>query len=312
MVRFAVLLFSLLAALIAVPSAQAQWDPGASAMLGQGYGMNALSQSVMSNTFNSSGKGGSGGSSKPKKAKPRKPTKAQLAKLRFKPTAARTEANLPHISAVLLATCPPDREGCPIDHATIIANLERDNRVRFRANIREVIRGSDRNVADAVTTFLVMAWAAQRPTLELTTAQAQGARATAADLRNQLALSAPARRLSDAKKQRLMETLGALAQHSLALRHMYLQLGRTDQADKLTRRTFTVRRGKRVRLTFTASHAGTYRLDIRRHGKRVKRLTGRAKPGRNTRSFKVTLRPGRYRLALTRGGTDAAALRVSA
>lgn len=236
MVRFTVLLFALLATLIVAPSAHAQWDPGASAMLGQGYGMNALSQSVMSNTFNASGKGGSGGSSKPKKkAKPRKATKAQLAKLRFTPTAARTEANLPQISAVLLATCPPDREGCPIDHATIITDLLRDNRVRFRANIRAVIRGSDRNLADAVTTFLVMAWAAQRPTLKLTTAQTQGARATAADLRNQLALSAPARRLSDAKKQRLMETLGAIAQHSLALRHMYLQMGRTDQADKLTR-----------------------------------------------------------------------------
>ena len=37
--------------------ANAQWDPGASLSLGMGYGQNALSQSVMSNTFNSANKG---------------------------------------------------------------------------------------------------------------------------------------------------------------------------------------------------------------------------------------------------------------
>ena len=55
MPRFAVPLFAFLTFLIATPAAQAQWDPSATAMLGQGYGMNALSQSVMTNTFNSSG-----------------------------------------------------------------------------------------------------------------------------------------------------------------------------------------------------------------------------------------------------------------
>ena len=204
-------------------------------MLGQGYGMNALSQSVMTNTFNSSG-GSSGGSNRTKKPKkPRKPTKAQLAKLRFTPTAANTEANVPQISAVLLASCPPEREGCPIDHAAVIAGNLRDNRVRFRDNVRTLVGGTDRNVSDAIATFMVMAWVAQRPTLELTSAQKQGARAAGTDLRRQLALQAKVRRLSPARKQQLVELLGAIAQHSLALRHAYVQLGYPDQADKLTR-----------------------------------------------------------------------------
>lgn len=237
MPRFVVLLFALLATLIAAPSAQAQWDPGATAMLGQGYGMNALSQSVMTNTFNSTGgSGGSGGSSKPKRqAKPRKATRAQLAKLRFTPTAARTQTNLPQISAVLLATCPPERTGCPLEHASIIAGNLADNNVRFRDNVRTLVRGSERNLADAVATFVVMAWVAQRPTLDMTAAQKQGARATGIELRNQLALNATARRLPEAKKQRLVETLAAIGQHTLALRHAYVQLGHTDEADKLTR-----------------------------------------------------------------------------
>ncbi|WP_113654748.1 hypothetical protein [Pedobacter namyangjuensis] len=38
-------------------NATAQWDPGATQSLGMGHGFNALSQSVMSNTFNNANKG---------------------------------------------------------------------------------------------------------------------------------------------------------------------------------------------------------------------------------------------------------------
>ena len=81
----------------------------------------------------------------------------------------------------------------------------------------------------------------------------------------------------------------------------------------LTKRSYSVKRGKRLRLTFTASHAGRYRLDVRRSGKRVKRLSGKARPGRNTVAFKVTLKPGRYtlRLAAPARAGDRARLRVN-
>jgi hypothetical protein len=77
----------------------------------------------------------------------------------------------------------------------------------------------------------------------------------------------------------------------------------------LSRRAYTVTRGRRLRLTFTASRAGRYRLDVTRGGRRVKRLSGSARAGRNTRTFKVTLKPGRYALRLT-PGTRVATLRV--
>jgi hypothetical protein len=228
MLRIAVLL---LAALVFAPAASAQWDPGASADLGQGYGMNALSQSVMTNTFNTTGRP----RTKAKAKKPRTPTRAQRAKLRFTPTAERTAANVPAITAVLLASCPPERAGCPVEHASIIADHLAENRTRFRDNVRTLVRGSDRNLADAVATFVVMAWLAQRPTLELTAAQKQGARRTGTALRDQLALQAPVRRLPAAKKQRLVELLGAIAQHTLALRQAYVELGHPDEAEQLTR-----------------------------------------------------------------------------
>ncbi len=224
----------------AAPAAQGQWDPGASAMLGQGYGQAALSQSVMSNAFGSSGtgggSGGKGGKGKGKSA-PKKPTKSQLNKLRFTPRAARTRANAAEISRVLLATCPPERTGCPVDHAGIVAAgvASGDHHVRFRSNLRTLLDGSDRNVADGVTGFLVLAWMAQRPSFDVTSAQRKGLRRTARALREQMALSAPVRRLSDARKQRLVEVLGSLAQHTLALRHAYQQLGHPEQAEKLTR-----------------------------------------------------------------------------
>jgi hypothetical protein len=227
-----------LAALAAAPAATAQWDPAASAMLGQGYGQNALSQSVMTNTFNSTGGSGGSGKTESKKPKPpRKPTKRQLATLRFTPTAQRTQANAAEISQILLASCPPDREGCPLDHAGIIAQglNTGDHWTRYTDNVRTVVRGSERNLADAVSTFVILAWLAQRPTLDLTAAQKQGARRVGADLRNQMALSAPIRRLSETRKQRLAETLGSIAQHTLALRHAYTRIQRPEEAEKLTR-----------------------------------------------------------------------------
>lgn len=240
MPRLVVLLaLTFLVSLLAAPAAHAQWDPSASAMLGQGYGQNALSQSVMTNTFNATG--GSGGSGKKPSSKkpkaPRKATKRQLATLRFTPTAARTQANAAEISRILLASCPPEREGCPLDHAGLIAQglTTGDHWTRYTDNVRTVVRGSERNLADAVSTFVILAWLAQQPTLDLTAAQKQGARRTAADLRNQMALSAPIRRLSDTRKQRLAETLGSIAQHTLALRHAYTKIPMPDEAEKLTR-----------------------------------------------------------------------------
>lgn len=235
--RLPVVLATALLVLALAPVASAQWDPAATAQLGAGYGQNALAQSTMRNAFGTSGSG-SGSSSRPKpKPKPRKATRAQLRTLGFTPATATTSAHAQAIKDTLVASCPPDRYGCPLDHVAIAAQGvdSGDHRVRFRANIRTLVGGTDRNVADGIATFMVVAWLAQRPTLKLTEAQAQGAKRLKADLRNQLALDPEVRRMPDASKQRLVELLGAIAQHSLSLRHAYGQLGQAEEGERLTR-----------------------------------------------------------------------------
>jgi hypothetical protein len=83
----------------------------------------------------------------------------------------------------------------------------------------------------------------------------------------------------------------------------------------LAKSAYKVTRGKRLKLKVTASAAGSYRLDVLRKGKRVKRKSGKVKAGANTIAFKAKLKPGRYKLklSLSAGGgtaTDTATLTI--
>jgi hypothetical protein len=84
---------------------------------------------------------------------------------------------------------------------------------------------------------------------------------------------------------------------------------------KLAKDAYKVKRGKQLKLKVTASAAGSYKLDVLRKGKRVKRKAGKVKPGANTIAFRARLKTGAYKLKLTLTtatgtATDTAALKI--
>jgi hypothetical protein len=225
------------AVLMSAVVARAQWDPSATADLGAGYGALALSQSVLSNTRD----GGSGGASKPKRRKkPRKATARQLRALRFAPDPAITQANHARLAEMLLAACPPERTGCPTNHAQIIAERLPTGQFlgEFGKNVKQLLHGSRNNVADAVSGFVLLSWVTQRAEPgrpdSLTAAETAGARRFLRDTRDALARSRKMRRIPDAKKQQFAEMLGNVAQHGINLQRTYLELGYPATADEVS------------------------------------------------------------------------------
>ena len=215
--------------LFSAAPAGAQWDPSATADLGAGYGNLALSQSVLSNTREG---GSGGGSAQRKKArKPKKPTVRQLRALRFAPDPAVAAANNARLAEVLLAACPPERTGCPANHAQIIAERLPTGEFlhTFGTNVKKLLGGSPRNVADAASGFVLLTWVIQRAEQggrsSLTPAELAGARRFLRGTRDTLARSRKLRRLPDPEQQRLAETLGNVAQHGINLRATFLALG---------------------------------------------------------------------------------------
>ncbi len=216
--------------------ASAQWDPSASADLGAGYGDLALSQSILSNTRGGDG----GGASKPTHRKqPKAPTARQLRALRYVPDPAVTAADNARVAQVLLASCPPDRVGCPANHAEIIDKYLPTGVLfdTFGKNVKELLGGSRRNLADVAAGFVVLIWATRHERADsdavLTDAQTRGAKRFLRDTRRALARNRKIRRLPDAEQQRVAETLATVAQHGINLHRTYLVLGETAAADEL-------------------------------------------------------------------------------
>lgn len=233
------------AVLLSCAPAQAQWDAGATADLGAGYGELAVSQSILSGA-RGGGSGGSGGSSKgrPKDKKPKKAKKAtarQLRALRFTSAPAVTEANDARLAETLLAACPLDRVGCPTNHPQLIADGLPTGQFRrgFRTNLKQTMRGSDRNVADVASGFILLVWQTQRARADrpdqLTGAERTGARRFLSGTRGALALDKKLRARSDAEQQRIAETLANVAQHGISLHRAYLDLGEAGTAEDLRR-----------------------------------------------------------------------------
>ncbi len=168
----------------------------------------------------SSGSSGSSGSTrKPKQpAKPRKPTRAQLRTLRYKPLAARERQVDAQLNAAWKAASPPEM------HAALD---ERFGQGGYRPVLNEVLGalgGSTRDFGDRLGATLVVAWVTHShdrkpspdgtPTpLRFTSAQVRGGRAFLKQVRNALALEPRIRRLSDARKQRVADTVGLSVMH---------------------------------------------------------------------------------------------------